>query len=644
MKNIFKNPFVYIAITFLLALSSFLFQTKEVVQDDNAIGIANTDSSWIMIDKFSGYQTKVDETKLPDGANGRGQNTTTNEGDRISIRENGIELFPEGTASTSDEAINTMHTFRKKDGESVLMRTRSTVIEYFEETGDVWATLKGGYTADQTFGFADYNKTNDITSYTYFGNAIEPFSRWTGVHTVLSATATSGASVVFVADAGDFGNTGTIVVCGTEYAYTSKISTAFTLTGTISAECASGSGVPEAVEIFATNPKGNIYIAFDNRLLIAGVASTSQAVYFSKYGEPTTYLDLNLVSASTDADADIFNLVEGGGAVTGLAMDENALYIFKKSIVYRVTLTDTDYTVTQLKPFDGRSQTAGLVTAGGTFSGGNEIFFITPDNQIMSIQRIENVDFPQIEPISDNIKNTVDILNFDEAKGIVFRDKAYFSCKSNQEVTFNDTVLVWNIRERTWDSPIIGWNASDFAVYDDGTGENLYLSDDISPNTYRLSDDVIDDTFEVKANWRSKQFSFNSPEALKAIDSVFIEGYISQNTNLKIMLLLDEDGYTESFSTTFSGTETDFIYNSDISNVFGMTPFGAYRFGSYDVANDKKKFRMYLNKDFRALPFYNLQLDFSSEGINEQWEITSFGFHVKNYPQPVKRSLIRSFQ
>lgn len=613
-----------------------------VVSDQ--MGVARTDASWVTVDTFSGYQTKVDETKLPIGANGRGQNTTTNDGDRISIRENGVELFPEGTASTSDEAINTIHTFRKKDGESILMRTRSTLVEYFEETGDAWTTLKGGYTTGQEFGFADYNKTNDITSFTYFGNAVEDFSRWTGVHTTLSVTATSGASVVFVTDAGDFGNTGTIVVCGTEYAYTSKISTAFTLTGTLSAGCDSGTGVPEAVETFATNPKGNIYIAFDNRLLISGVASTTQAVYFSKYGEPTTYLNLDLVSASTDADADIFNLVEGGGAVTGLAMDENALYIFKKSIIYRVTLTDTDYTVTQLKPFDGRSQTTGLVTPGGTFSGGNEIFFVTPDNQIMSIQRVETVDFPQIVPISDNIKNTVDSLSFDATKGIVFRDKAYFACKSSTDVNFNDTVLVWNIREKTWDSPISGWNVSDFAVYDDSTGENLYLADDISPNIYRLSEEIIDDIFEVKANWRSKQFNFDTPEGLKAIDNLFVEGYISQNTTLTITLFLDEDGYTESFLTDFSGDETDYIYNSDTSNVFGLTPFGAYRFGSYDVANNKKKFRMYLNKDFRALPFYNLQVDFSSEGINDQWEVTAFGFHVRDYPQPIKRSLIRSFQ
>jgi len=380
--------------------------------EDFIAGVSSPRSSWHNITSFQGFYTKLDETKIPDGANGRGQNTTANNGDRISIRNQGIEIFPvTDTASTSIQRISSMHTFRMKDGENIMMRARSTFLEYFEEAGDKWTILKGGYTSDQVFGFADYNKANELPSYTYFGNGVQAFSRWTGVHTTLTQTATSGAAVLFVTDAGDLDSTGTVTVCGVEEAYSSKTDTTITLSGTVGVECVSGSGIPESVETFATNPKGNIYIAFDNRIIIAGIASTTQAAYFSGYGEPTDYIDAALVSASTDANPDIFNLVEGGGPITGMAMDENSLYIFKRSIIYKVTLTDTDYTVTQLKPFDGRSQTTGLLSKGGAFSGGNEVFFITPDNQIMSVQRVETIDFPQIVPISESIKNTVSLLN-----------------------------------------------------------------------------------------------------------------------------------------------------------------------------------------------------------------------------------------
>ena len=607
------------------------------------LGVSSPRSQWTIVRNFQGYFTKLDETKIPDGANGRGQNTTANNGDRISIRTQGNEIFPStDTASTTIQRINKIHTFRTKNGTNILMRTRSTFVEYFEETGDIWTILKGGYTSDQSFGFADYNKTTDITSFTYFGNGTEAFSRWTGVHTTLTTAATSGAAVLFVADAGDFGNTGTVTVCGTEEAYTSKTATTFVLTGT-SAACPNGSGIPESVEVFNTNPRGNIYIAFDNRLIIAGIASTSQAVYFSKYGDPTNYIAADLVSADTDADPDIFNLVEGGGPVTGLAMDENSLYIFKRSIIYKVTLTDTDYTVTQLKPFDGRSQTTGLLSKGGTFSGGNEVFFVTPDNQIMAIQRIDGVDYPQIVPISDNIKNTVAGMKFDNTSGIVFRDRAYFSAKSTTDASKNDTVLVWNIREKFWDSPIVGWNVEDFSVYDDGTSEELYIADSISPNIYKIIDIVTDDIFEVKANWRSKQFDFGLPESLKEIDNVYVEGYIMPNTTLTISLLLDEDGFTQTFSTELTGADTDYLFKAEDFNLFGFNPFGSKRFGSGGDKNLIRKFRIYLGKNFRADPFYNAQIEFASEGENEQWEITAFGFDVAPYSEPLDRDLFKAF-
>lgn len=640
------NPIYILAIVAILLSvgGMFLPYKQQATSTDDVVGASFPDSQWVNINSFSGYQTDVDETKLPDGANGRGQNTTANDGDRISIRNNGIVLFPSGTASSSEDSIKTLHTFRKKDGESIILRTFSTLVEYFEETGDAWTILKGGYTDGQVFGFADYNKTTDITSYTYFGNGIEEFSRWTGVHTTLSATATSGANTIFVVDAGDFSDTGTVVVCGTEYDYTGKDDTYFTIDGTLSAACASGTGIPEAVEVDATNPRGNIYIAFDNRLLISGIASTSQAVYFSKYGDPMDYLTPGLVSASTDADADIFNLVEGGGAVTGMAMDESSLYIFKRSIIYKVSLTDTDYNVTQLKPFDGKSQTTGLTAQGGVFSGGNGVFFITPDNQIMALERVENVDFPQIVPISEKISNTVDSLDFSTASGIVFQDTAYFSCRSSVDATFNDTVLVWNIRDKTWDSPIVGWNVSNFTVYGNSELENLYLADSISPNVFVFDDEILDNNYSIKSSWRSKQFDFGVPERMKNITNFYVEGYISQNTTLNISLLLDENGDTQTFSTDFAGTETDYLFDTESYNSFGLTPFGSERFGSQAVSTTLKKFRFYLNKDFRASPFYNAQVEFASEGENYNWEVTNFGFYVREHTQPLKQSLFRSFQ
>jgi len=469
--------------------------------------------------------------------------------------------------------------------------------------------------------------------------------RWGGAHTLVNGTVTTGDTTVTVDDTTDgFLSSGSIILCGTELAYSSKTDTEFTLSSNSTIDCADNKGVAQTVTEYSTHPKGNIYLLANNRIFIAGIISTPQAVYFSKYGDATDFVGASLVTKATADSPGIFNLGEGGGAVIGLSLDENSIYIFKNSIIYKATLNDSLYALTPLKPFDGKSQTAGTAKGSAVFTGGNGIFFATPDNQILNLERVDNIDYPQVVPISNVIKPTVDKMNFNSSAGIVFQDKAYFSQKTTVDSAQNDVVLVWNIKMKIWDSPIVGWNISDFVVYNDGDGDKLYFGSSISPNVYLINNSSLDDIFEVKANWRSKQFSFNSPHLLKEIKNVYIEGYITPNTNLTISLLLDEDGYTQNISTVFKGTEDDYIYNSEEYNIFGFSAFGTKRFGSNSDSSAKKKFRVYLSKGLRLSPFYNAQIEFASEGQNENWEITNFGFLVREYSQPLKRSLIRELK
>lgn len=616
--------------------------------DEPLIGSLDS-GSWYVIDRFDGYQTKLDPTKVSAGANPQGQNTTVNQRDRVSVRDIGYDLFPtDGTLSTDTTKITSLHTFRTRSGENIMLRTYSTVLEYFEEGTDEWTTLKTGYTSSQKFGFADFNVNADQHSFTYFGNGVEPFSRWNGAHTQINGALSGGEEKILVDSVAGFSATGSVIYCGTEEAYSFLMTTStpgFILTDSSAAACADDQGIAQAVETYVSNPRGNIYLAANNRLFVSGIASTTQAVFFSGYGDATDFVGADLVTDSTADSPGIFNLVEGGGGVKGMVLDENSVYIFKEAIIYRATLTDALYTLTPLKTFDGKSQTVGAVGDKSTFTGQNLTFFITPDNQILSLGRIESIDTPQLTPISDVIKPTVDEMVFNTTTtGIVFRDKAYFSVRSSSDVATNDTVLVWNLREGFWDSPIIGFNASDFTVYNDGVSEELYFSSDSAPNVFKVTRTPLDYIFGVTANWRTPQITFGIPTIQKEIDAIYVEGYISSNTTLKVSLLLDENGYTQTYTTDILGTEEDYIYSADSYNLLGLSPFGTERFGSNPDFSGTKKFRVYLNKDFKRIPFYNAQIELASDGENQQWEVTAIGIHWRPFSQPEKRSLYRSFQ
>lgn len=651
LKKFILNNKVKIVLSAILVICSYFIIAGELkttvnptdLSSDQTLGTSFSDSQWYTVDKFQGYQTQQDATKLPIGANPNGQNTQTNDGDRISARDYGYEVL--GTSTTTEDGITSLHTFRKRSGENILIRSRGTYLEYWEEGSNAWESLRTTSTDGADYGYADYNINSDLRSYVYFGNATDNFARWTGAHSTTTATIAVGTTTIWVTDTTDFLATGTARYCDIDIVYSAKTATTLTV-ATTTATCAAGRGITQAITEYPTYPKGNIYLVANNRIFIGGITSTPQAVYFSKYGDATTWLT-TLVSDSTADAAGIFNFGEGGGAVTGMTQDEGSIYMFKKNITYKVTLSDSLYTLQPLKPFDGKSQTTGNTNRKLIFTGSNGTYFVTPDNQIMSLSRIAQVDYPQISPISYTIQPTVDGMDFSSGSGIFWKQSAYFSAKSSSDSYSPDTVLVFNSVTNSWESPIIGWAATDFAVYDDGDGEALYFGDATSANIYKVINESSDNDLPFVSSWRSKQFNFSeivAPADMKEIDSIFVEGYISDNTEITISLLLDEDGFTQQFSTTIDGaTDTGYLFSSTPYNIFGLHPFGYLRFGSSDAAG-LKKFRVYLSKDFRAYPFYNAQVEFESSSDGQSWEITSFGFKVRKATQSEKRSLYKAFR
>ncbi len=602
---------------------------------------AEQPSSWFSYNEFTGFKTKADPTKLDNGANPNGQNTVINDGDRVSVRTFGNTIF--GAASTTETFVGGLHTFRRRDGENIMMRGVGIFLEYYEENNDTWEILLPTSTSP-FYGFADYNINTDLKSYTYFGNGTDAFSRWSGNHVGLHADGVTSTATFVLTDTTTgigFPDTGTLIYCGQSIAYTAVEAGGFQVGS--SHACAADKGVAEFPDQFSDKIQGNIYTVANNRLFIAGIASTTQAVYFSKYGDALDFVGAALITSSTADAAGIFNLGEGGGGITGLALDEGSIYIFKRSLIYKATLDgDGIYTLVPLKPFDGKSQTTGAVSSGSVFTGGNGVFFITPDNQIMNLSRISTVDYPQIVPISDVIKPTVNAVRMASSTGIFFKNQAFISVQSDSEVGRNDAVFLWNDIISAWESPIIGWNASVFTIYDDGDGEALYFGDSRVAQVYKVTSSAIDNELGVTSNWRSKQFTFGTAEELKEVDNFYIEGYISDNTTLSISLLYDENGDTQIYTTEFSGTETSFMFDAPEFNLFGFHAFGFERFGSSEVP-DNNKFRIYLNKSLRRVPFYNLQLELASDGVGQSWEVTNYGFHVRRSTQPEKRGLYRAF-
>jgi hypothetical protein len=610
------------------------------------MGVEPRKAQWVVFPpadgRFFGYYTKDDPSRIPELTAPMGQNTTPNEGDRISIRPYGFELFPTtATFSTSTTPTTTLWTFHKRDGSQILVAAQGSNLVWFDEVTQTYANLNSGYTSAD-FGFAEMNISTDLHSYLYFGNGVQDFSRWTGEHTNLNGALVGGEVTINVDSTTGFPASGTLRIGTTDVTYSGATATSFT--GAVGTPAAADNlPISQAVQTYSGNPKGNIYIAFDNRLFVAGITASPQAVYFSRYADATDYTSATVITAATADDPGIFNLVEGGGPVTAMVCDEQFLYMFKENIIYSATLSDSLYSLAPLKPFDGRSQTTGAKSKRSVFVGGNSVFFVSKDNQIYSLQRVEQLDYPQMVPISENIQPTVDGLDFSSLSGIVYGRLAYFSCRASADSDNNDVVLVYNIHHGTWDTPVINFGASDWTVYKIDGVERLLFGDAFSSNIWKVTDTPVDYEYSTTASWRTKQYDFGQESTLKQLDAVFLEGYIDGNTELTVNLYLDDNGFTDLTSTVITGTETDFLFSTTTLNAFGLTPFGTEVFGSNVDSSGRKKFRIFLNRNLRRVPFFTAQLEFLSSGVNQQWEIIRYGFLVSPHEQPIPTKLCRNW-
>lgn len=403
--------------------------------------------------------------------------------------------------------------------------------------------------------------------------------------------------------------------------------------------------------------RGNILLTADNRLFVAGDIRNPARVYFSEYGNPSNIGSTVLVNSALFTDPGIFNLVEGGGRVTDLILQENSIYMFKEALIYTATLTDSGYTITPLKPFDGSSRSSGALD-GTVFTGSNMVFMATLDNQILGLGRIEFVDYPQNNNISYPILPTVKGYNIQRLRGISYNNRVLMSVSSggNQGLTLssdetlflgqlNDRVLIWNVNTKQWDTPIVGWNVSCWAIYDanDGQGPRLYFGSDVDPNVYGVTTTPTDGDFDVSASWLSKRYDFADPTQQKWCSNFFVYGRILPSTTLTVKVYFNEEGSTQTYTGSFVGTDTDNLFGLTDNNAFGENPFGIQTFGDQADSTGMRYFRVYFVNKVRAVPFYNIQIGFSSDGQNQQWEVLDFAFETGPYQNPENRNLYADF-
>lgn len=649
-----------------------------------------------IIEQFDGFFAKRDATQVSPGSLiVSSQNVILNDGDRVANRSGSVLA---SDASTAQTPVMSMHTFKKRDGTEILMRTYGTVVEYRDPTNLTWESLFSGLTSGQVFGFADFNINTDYTDKVAFCNAVEPYMTWDGAITHLTAGVTAGATTVpvetvfqpFVFFSGSASSSTTTTITTSSSSWAADIWTAsspnqfvvritsgansgvvsritantasvltidtvagltgtftfeirrllfslstlnlrlggtdFTFTGLTESSLTGCSNVPTALSgdpvtsrviEFPESPRGNIFFVDKTRIFVAGVQKSLSTVYYSKIGHATSF---TFSAIRIPSEGGTIDTPEVGGAITGICGQESVIYLLKDDVVKSLYFTQDGNDLPIIETIV-QAPAVGAHSPKAVFRVDNQAYYTTIDGAVKTITRVPNINAIQALQLSDPISLLLSSYDFSNAVGIFFKQKAYIACAKSGE-TYNSIVFVFNFHKNCWEAPIVGLNINAFAI----AGNELYFGSSLSDEIYKFSSDVYDDNnipYECIARFGA--FNFGNPAVPKTVSTLFLEGYISENTTITIKLLYNYNGTQEERSTTLSGTDSDYIVQNPSFNALGTHELGLNPLGAtIEATTALNKFRVYLTTT--PQPFYEMSLEISSEQQGAQWEILRFGY------------------
>jgi len=448
--------------------------------------------------------------------------------------------------------------------------------------------------------------------------------------------ATLGAgpgNVAFTIVMAAFPDTGTLVVGGTEVAYTAiDKSTEFTVASApVASDNASVTIKPTP---YTGAPKGNRFEVNFDRILVGNVRSgvsrdssgntqgsqSTGSVYVSKLRNGT---DFTFAATRVAGEGDIISFPEGNGDLQDIANLEDSFYVFFPNAITGVKYSQDSNDIAAKTPIKN-----GTGAVGRVIKGENDIYFVTPDNKLSSIGRQMNKDAtPQVENMGLMIKRMTDDMDFTNHNGARFKQRIFHACKASTADTYNNRTIVFNEQTRSyegvWTIPAYG-----FGIYN----KKLHYADARTPNIYEMfigtSDYDGTNRYAISSEWKSNWINLTPSRAnQQSVSAIAVEGYLWGGTDITFQIFKDFSN-TASLSFTFGADETSFMDADNLSAFLGSNPLGLSPLGSISgiQGDGSRHFSFIVYFPFIYANYYSIGLQESE--INGKFDITRFGLNV----------------
>jgi len=393
-----------------------------------------------------------------------------------------------------------------------------------------------------------------------------------------------------------------------------------------------GTPITQSPQEFVDAPRGNRIDSLLGRVVVGNVRSamsrdaggalqgsnSAGSVWVSQQNDPS---DFTFDAARVAGQGDIISTPYGGGDITAVAVQEDVVYVYKKSYIEAISYSQDINDFAIREPLK-----IGAGSVGKVVKGTDDHYVFTLDKQLTSVGRLVGKDQTvQTENIGLPIKRLLDEYEFSDIAGIEYRNRILFSCRSSIDESENNVTIVWNKTTRTFEGI---WNlgAQSFDTYLD----DLYFAAANESNVYRMFTDVNTDilgpsqTVPITAAWESNFFNLLPISAnQQAIQSLNIEGYIGPNTEFQFDLYKDFSS-SSALTFTFSSvdmTDEQFLMGDDLAAFLGQNPLGIDPLGTIDApgSDGRRRFSFLVYFPFIYGQYFSTAVQ--SEGEDQDWEI-----------------------
>lgn len=331
------------------------------------------------------------------------------------------------------------------------------------------------------------------------------------------------------------------------------------------------------ITIQAGSPKGNILLTAQRKLFISGVIDNPSKVYYSQSGEVTCFgITSGLGSGGS------FDLIEGGGPVTLMeAKGKNTIVIHK-----------TDTIIAYTRDNDGTNAIEGFDTLADGFDNGATNFkartglnktsyFMTGIEGAKLLEQAVEANILNMSSITDMILPTIREWDHSNAVCTYFPPKRVLLIASNNENGDRKQIAIYvkgSGNNIIYDVSIDDIPVADYIV----DGKNLYFVSSLDQNCYTLFDRNSANGNSINHSYTTKEYIFDSPALDKQFNTLYIEGFINENSKLRITVEYGILGQESSKSWDLYWNNSE-VVSSDKVSALGTSVLGETSLGGNDA-------------------------------------------------------------